>query len=139
MLAAFNRRHYRKFRRLWCGGLSFVPRTNAMLRSVSRRRPVYLLSNTNRLHYDYIRRRYSFTRRVRGAVLSYRVGKRKPEPGIYRAALRMARVPARKALFIDDLPVNVAAARKLGWNALRYRTPEQLRKELRRLGLLGGR
>ena len=51
----------------------------------------------------------------------------------------MARVPARKALFIDDLPENVAAARKLGWNALRYKDPDRLKRELRRLGLLDGR
>ena len=42
------------------------------------------------------------------------VGMRKPDPAIYRLAL--ARVDARpaEAVFVDDMPGNVAAARALG-------------------------
>ena len=48
------------------------------------------------------------------AVLSYEVGYAKPDPRIYQAALRQLAAAPGDALFIDDMPANVAAARSLG-------------------------
>jgi len=45
-----------------------VNREIELLRRIAARRPTYLLSNTNQLHYDYIRRNFDFTRVVRAAV-----------------------------------------------------------------------
>jgi biotin operon repressor BirA-like protein len=52
-----------------------------------------LISNTNRLHYEYIRRTYPILRAFDHVVLSYKLKTRKPEPAIYRAALRLSGVP----------------------------------------------
>lgn len=56
---------------------------------------------------------------LRPLVVSAHVGAVKPDPRIYAEALRRAGVaePAR-ALFIDDLPENVAGARAAGLRAL---------------------
>jgi putative hydrolase of the HAD superfamily len=97
---------------------------------------VYLLSNTNHLHYEFIRKNFAFPRFIRGAVLSFRLGLRKPGAGIYKAALRRARVRAPQALFIDDMPENVEGARAVGMRAIRYEGAKKLERELRKLGLL---
>ncbi|MFC4906073.1 HAD family hydrolase [Actinomadura gamaensis] len=47
-------------------------------------------------------------------VLSCDVGYAKPDPRIFEAALRRLGVAAEDALFIDDAPANVEAARALG-------------------------
>ncbi|MCX5796494.1 MAG: HAD family phosphatase [Elusimicrobia bacterium] len=126
-----------KFKKLWCDHFSLERRTAALLKKVSRRVPTYLLSNTHALHYDFIKARYAFIRCVRGAALSHELGMRKPEPRIFRAALKLARVsePAQ-ALFIDDLDLNVQGARKAGLQAIHYQGPEDLARRLRSFGLL---
>jgi len=127
---------YASFRLLWCDHFTLNRDTQALLKKVARRTPVYLLSNTNHLHYEFIRKHYAFPRLISGAVLSFRLGLRKPGPGIYKAALRRARVQAREALFIDDMRANVRGARAVGMRALRYRGAKRLRQELRGLGLV---
>ncbi|MFH1725165.1 MAG: HAD family phosphatase [Elusimicrobiota bacterium] len=127
---------YARFRGIWCAHFELVERTAGLLRRAAARRRVYLLSNTNAIHYDHIRRRYAFARHVRGAVLSHRLGLRKPEPGIYLSALRRARVHPAESLFIDDLAANVAAARKLGMHAVRYRGAARLEKTLLAFGVV---
>jgi len=125
-----------RFRRVWCRHFSLEKGTAALLRRVARRRKVYLLSNTNQLHYEFLNRRYAFTWEVDGVVLSYQTKSRKPETAIYRKALRIAGTNARSAFFVDDLAVNVAAAAKIGMVAHLYRGTEDLRLRLKELGVL---
>lgn len=52
---------------------------------------------------------------VFGAVIdSHEVGVRKPDPAIYQLALDGLGVAASEAVFVDDLPANVAAAEACG-------------------------
>jgi putative hydrolase of the HAD superfamily len=126
-----------QFRKLWCHHFSLERRTAALLKKVSLRVPTYLLSNTHALHYDFIKARYAFTKVVRGAALSHELGMRKPEPRIFRAALKLARVKdPGQALFIDDLAINVAGARKAGLQAIHYRGSDDLARRLKSYGLL---
>lgn len=127
---------YESFRRVWCGHFRLDRAAYRLFLRVARTRRVFLLSNTNEVHYAHLRRRYAFVRRADGAALSHRLGMRKPQRGIYLAALRMARVPAGKALFIDDLEANVRGAREVGIRSILYRGPEALERELKALGVL---
>lgn len=127
---------YPAFRRLWCDHFALDRPVESLYRRLARERAVYLLSNTNRLHYDYIRGHYAFPRYAAGAVLSYRLGLRKPEPAIYRAALAAARVAPAEALLIDDRPENVDGAVAVGMRAVRFLGVARLRSELGALGLL---
>lgn len=53
-------------------------------------------------------------------VDSCEVGMRKPEPGIYEITRERLGVPHASLFFVDDLGVNLKAARTLGWQTLRY-------------------
>jgi putative hydrolase of the HAD superfamily len=53
------------------------------------------------------------------------VGTRKPERRIYELTLERLGVPAGAALLIDDIEVNCDAARKLGMQAVWFRSTEQ--------------
>ena len=48
------------------------------------------------------------------------VGMRKPEPGIYKLVEQGLGLPGDALLFVDDLGVNLKAARQLGWQTLKY-------------------
>ena len=61
------------------------------------------------------------------------VGTRKPEPEIYAITLERLGLPAAECAFIDDLEVNVAAAREAGMHGIHFRDTEQALAELEEL------
>ncbi len=126
---------FAQFRELWCDHFTLDRGSHALMKAAAERVPTYLLSNTNALHFDHIRKRYAFPHQVRGAVLSHEVGLRKPDPEIYRRALALSGTRAGETVFIDDLKPNVDAARDLGMIAIRYRGAEDLRRRFQDLGL----
>jgi 2-haloacid dehalogenase len=69
------------------------------------------------------------------AVVSGEHGLVKPDPRIYALAIRRCRLDPARTVFVDDLVVNVEAARKSGLHALHFTGPEKLRAELAALSL----
>jgi 2-haloacid dehalogenase len=60
----------------------------------------------------------------------------KPDPAIYQLLVERHAVDPEKAVFVDDAIKNVEAAAALGFDAIQFRSPEQLREELLQRGLL---
>jgi putative hydrolase of the HAD superfamily len=58
------------------------------------------------------------------------VGMRKPEAGIYELTLERLGLPAQACVFVDDVDVNVAAARELGMAAVHFADTDQAIREL---------
>src|SRR5262249_45827973 len=54
-----------------------------LLQKLKTQRPLYLLSNTNEVHYEWLQSRYDVARHFEELILSYKVGYSKPEPAIY--------------------------------------------------------
>jgi glucose-1-phosphatase len=71
----------------------------------------------------------------RQCALSFQIGAQKPDEKIYRRAAEMAGVPAGQIFFVDDVADNVAAAQRLGWDAVQYSSPDALEQELLRRGV----
>jgi len=63
------------------------------------------------------------------------VGLRKPEKDIYRLALETTQIPAEESCFIDDRALNLECASKLGMHVIEMTTLDELRGELRKLGI----
>lgn len=126
---------YTRFKALWCDHFTLDRGSFAILKRLSKSLPTYLLSNTNALHIEYIRDNYAFPRVVKDAILSHELGLRKPQPEIYRAALKMSGTKPAETVFIDDLEENCVGARKVGLHAIRYRGARDLKKHLTVLGL----
>lgn len=82
--------------------------------------PLYLLSNTNCLHHEYLVREYPVFAKFSGGVFSYRAKMMKPDPEIFALAIRQFGVSPAATVYLDDLPVNVEAARGAGLRAFRY-------------------
>ena len=97
--------------------------------------PLYLLSNTNPLHFDYIVERYAWLHRFQSFVLSFEVGSRKPEPGIYQALIRQTGQPPGWCLFVDDKLPFVTAAREQGLLSWQFTSPAEFIGDLQRHGL----
>jgi putative hydrolase of the HAD superfamily len=67
---------------------------------------------------------------------SGRLGMMKPERGIFDHLRGALSLDLEHAVFLDDHPGNIAAARALGWNALHFETAAQASEGLRDLGYL---
>ena len=83
--------------------------------------------------------RWDFMRWFHGTVVSSHEGIAKPDPAIFRCLLDRYGLRAPATAFVDDSPVNVAAAAELGLRAHRFRSPDELAGWLRTEGLLPAR
>ncbi|MCX6569309.1 MAG: HAD family phosphatase [Candidatus Aminicenantes bacterium] len=95
-----------------------------------------LLSNTDPERFGFVRRRFPEVLFFEGYVLSYELKLLKPDPAIYFAAARLAGVPPRECVFIDDMEENVEGAVAAGLAGILYRPATDLAAELRKLGLV---
>ena len=127
---------YSRFRDLWCDLFDPMDGMVEMVHHLASRFPLFLLSNTNALHFDYIKERFAvLLQPFRACVLSYEVGSRKPEPAIYQALIRQAGRLPEEILFLDDKVSFVEGARRQGLTAWQFRSPQELQQELERHGL----
>jgi 2-haloacid dehalogenase len=79
--------------------------------------------------------RYDFLHWFEGIVVSGVEKTIKPRPELYEVLLNRYRVEPATAVFIDDNAVNVEAAKVLGMEGIHFTSAQQLREELRGLGI----
>lgn len=123
---------YPRFCELWSS--IFLPDTfipEALLESLARRYRLLLLSNTNVLHFDFIRARYPLLRHFHQSILSHEVGCLKPDPRIYLEAVAQAGCRAEECFYTDDMPAYVEGARAVGIDAVEFQSLERLLAEMR--------
>jgi putative hydrolase of the HAD superfamily len=94
---------------------------------------LYALSNMSKAMFRHLESRYEFFSLFDGIVISAAVNLMKPEPQIYEHLVRRFSLSAAETVFIDDLPRNVEAARRLGMSAIRFENVEQCSRELEAL------
>lgn len=114
-----------------------IPAALALLDSLRPGLRTAIVSNTNPLHWDGVLRVARVDLAVDAFALSFEVGAVKPEPAIFEAALARLGVTAPDAVYADDRPDLVEAARKLGLDAFVVDSAASLGSELARRGLLG--
>lgn len=97
-----------------------------ILEDLSHRYQLYLLSNTNTLHiqwvHRYMKRKYNIdnfeTKYFNQVFYSHQLKARKPDSEIYKMVNDRIGADKREILFIDDLKENVTAAQDFGWNSV---------------------
>ncbi|HWQ09472.1 MAG TPA: HAD family phosphatase, partial [Holophaga sp.] len=96
---------------------------------------VLALTNWSVETFPEARRLFPVLGEFEGIVVSGEEGIIKPDPTIYRTLCGRYQVAPERAVFIDDNPANVEAARALGMRGIHFRSPGQLGDDLRGLGL----
>ncbi len=94
-----------------------------------------LLSNTDVVRFGFIKEKFPPILIFDAYVLSFEVGVMKPDPEIYRQALKRAEAEASSCVFIDDMEENIRAAAELGFQVILYQPGTDLEKELRARGV----
>jgi len=106
--------------------------------SLKKLKPKYrlvLLSNTDVMHFEFIKKTFPEMFFFDDYVLSHEVGLMKPDPRIYEIALERAETRAGECVFIDDLEENTDAAAKLGIQTIHFKPQADLESELQLLGI----
>ena len=93
------------------------------------------LSDNVQERIEYLEEKYRFRHRFKDGVFSHVAGTRKPDPKIYEMVLAKSSHPAQECLFVDDKPHFLEPARMLGMSVIAFESPEQLKRELKSLGL----
>lgn len=127
---------YEQFCEIWCS--IFMPETlvpEELLIGIRRRYRLLLLSNTNAIHFEMIRKSYPLLRHFNSLILSYEVGAMKPSPLIYQRAIEEAGCLAEECFFTDDMAEYVEGARRAGIDAVQFQSAAQIEEELKSRGV----
>jgi 2-haloacid dehalogenase len=97
--------------------------------------PLSALSNWPAEKFYQVRPRFEFLDWFDIVLISGDVKLVKPDARFYQMLLAQIGRSAPECIFIDDSERNIAGARDLGFQVIRFHSPEQLRAELTRLGI----
>jgi glucose-1-phosphatase len=127
---------FEQFTEVWNRVLDPTPiHEDAFFEKLSKRYRLALLSNTDPIHVRHMEATYSFFAFFPARIYSCAVGASKPDPIIYREALRALKVQAQEAVYIDDIAAYVEAAQRLGMGGIQFQSPAQLTSDLKSLGV----
>ena len=127
---------YEQFLEVWNDIFAEDKQMTGLVAQLLRQYPCYLISNTNRPHFEYLRRACPVLDRLNGWILSYEVGHLKPNPAIYHRALEMIRLPPSEIFYVDDRDDLIQAGRSIGFQAHRFAGYEALAEELKQKEIL---
>lgn len=104
------------------------------LASISAKLPTYLLSNTNEIHLDWVRRDLIKNHNItdfdglyfKKTYYSHQIGHRKPDEGVYEFVIKDSGLDPAKTLFVDDNYTNVLAAAKAGFQVMHHPSNDSL-------------
>ena len=92
--------------------------------------PLYALTNWSAETFAITRERFEFLDWFDGLLVSGEERMTKPDPAFFQLLLDRFGLDPGATVFVDDAEANVAAARELGIDAVRFTGPGQLRREL---------
>lgn len=122
----------------WQAMLIGLPQDKFLLLNELRKKyTIMVLSNTNSTHIEKINASLlenynlsSIHELFDHTYLSFEVGLRKPSDDIFKHVIEQANIKPSETLFIDDLNLNVNAAKCVGIEALLYKQGDNLRNLL---------
>jgi putative hydrolase of the HAD superfamily len=129
---------FERFKMIW-NGIFFLKPDNLQVYGLIKRlhssHPTALLSNTNRLHFEYLKSEFPVFDHFHHILLSYEMGLVKPDPRIYRKALDILKADPAEVFYVDDRPELIEAANKMGIRAFVFKGYAQLIKDLAVCGI----
>jgi len=123
---------YQEFYEIWGDIFWLNPGMDKILKSLKRKIKIILLSNTNEIHFSYVKKRFNILKEIDEFVLSFKIGARKPENEIFLCALKKIKLPPKNVLYVDDIIEFVNVAKRIGFNGIVFGSPTQLESDLKK-------
>jgi len=112
-----------EFEAAWCDNFWENKEMIDFAKKLSKHYPVYILSNTDEIHFPYIWQKFPALHFFqKNLMLSYELEAVKPGKLIFEKALRLFELVPEESLFIDDINNNTKAANICGLNSIWYRS-----------------
>ncbi len=128
---------FEKFKLAWCSvATSNIIGIQDLINQLKTKYPLYLLSNTNELHFDYILKNFPVLKEFRKYFLSYQIGTMKPEVGIYMHMLNELNLKPEEIFFIDDKKINIESANQLRIETHLFTNTDKLIQSLKSKNIL---
>ncbi len=117
----------KQLKEAWNAMLLTVPKARLdMLTELKKKYNVYLLSNTNQTHIDFV---HGYLKTVYNVTdfegdffhkpyYSHHINLRKPNADIYEFVLNDGKMNPKETIFFDDMPANIETAKQLGIQAV---------------------
>ena len=125
--------NFEAFKKLWCEIFCTMNGMETLVGRVSTSLKVGLLSDTDPVHWNFIRNRWPWIGSIANPTLSYEVSVMKPDAAIYLAAAQNVGVGAEHCLFVDDLQANIDGAAAVGMQGIRFESVSRLEQQLKNL------
>lgn len=93
------------------------------------------LTNWSSETFPIALKRYDLFQYFEGILVSGEEKLIKPDEKIYQLLIDRYQIDPAEAVFIDDTEKNVLAAREIGMEAIHFRSPDDLKEELKELGV----
>ncbi len=120
---------------IWGAIFEEIPEVTQIVAGLKGRARLFILSNTNRVHYSYIVSRFEWFKEFEARFLSFELGQRKPDRAIFNAVIESTGLAPSSILYFDDISGHVSAAKEAGIEAVLFTTPGAMKAELERAGL----
>ncbi|MBK7637373.1 MAG: HAD family phosphatase [Saprospiraceae bacterium] len=114
--------------------IGWNPDKFAFLEELKEKYTVYLLSNTNELHLNWVYNDLRYNHNIidfdhrffTKTYYSHLIGMRKPNKDIFNFVGQDARLHPSETLFIDDIKANVEGGKSAGWQTYHHDPTEDL-------------
>ncbi len=94
---------------------------------------LYMLSNTDASHINFINKNFPYVRHIRRRILSYKVNSVKPDKKIFRHLLQRMKIHPAESLFIDDMKPNIITANEMGFKTIHYTSHSRFLREFKKI------
>jgi putative hydrolase of the HAD superfamily len=124
------------FKDIWNPIFREDPKVNtAILYLKEKGYPLFLLSNTNELHFSYIIEKYPIVHSFDEWLLSFEVGAKKPKRRIFDSIFEKKDVQPSEVFYVDDIAHYIEAAQQIGIQGMVFKEADQLWEFIRKNGI----
>jgi glucose-1-phosphatase len=129
---------FERFVDIWCDMFTGLTPAVSTLRHLRKEGyPLYMLSNIDLLHHQYVEKHFDIFGFFDRVFLSYQMGLVKPDIKIYQEIIKETGQPPENIFFVDDRHENVEGARASGIHSVQFTGVDQLEKDLTSFGVNG--
>lgn len=112
-----------------------IETTINLIKKLKKLYKIALLSNTNKINFEYISKTFEVSPLFDVITLSFEVGSLKPDKKIYLDSLNKLNLKPSECVYIDDIKEYSDAASKIGIHGIHYTSYKNLIKELKKLNV----
>lgn len=124
-----------EIREAWCSIFHEDHEMTGLLKALCPKYRVFIVSDTDTLHWEYLDNIHGLEALIRGAILSFRRGMMKTDKGCFEGIIKDYRLDPAKTVFIDDLEKNTRAAQSAGIRGIVHRNHGATVQELQAMGV----